>query len=151
MDDCHSSQASSAEDVCLPKTSDDVSAVPFPVDKDSTSNSTLSSGRGLPGPHPDHSPRHHRTTKGSVNTSFEPIWNTPKATESFTEDDLPSYQVHGGMLRLARAMGSKGKPVHQAVSAALSRNRGYGWFWLISTRHNAELDGGQSLSFVDTL
>ncbi|TFK56264.1 alpha/beta-hydrolase [Heliocybe sulcata] len=35
------------------------------------------------------------------------------------------YQVHGGMLRMARAMGGKGKPVHVAVKDALKRNPGY--------------------------
>ncbi|EPQ59724.1 alpha/beta-hydrolase [Gloeophyllum trabeum ATCC 11539] len=35
------------------------------------------------------------------------------------------YQVHGGMLRMARVMGGKGKPVHVAVKDALKRNPGY--------------------------
>jgi sn1-specific diacylglycerol lipase len=39
---------------------------------------------------------------------------------------LPSYEVHGGMLKLAEAMGSPGKPVHKAVKKALSENEGYG-------------------------
>jgi len=38
----------------------------------------------------------------------------------------PAYEVHGGMLKLARAMGSKGKPVHEAVASALAKNRQYG-------------------------
>lgn len=42
------------------------------------------------------------------------------------EQEGPPYEVHGGMLRLARAMGSKGKPVYEAVLAALSKNRRYG-------------------------
>lgn len=35
------------------------------------------------------------------------------------------YQVHGGMLRMARVMGEIGKPVHVAVMDALTRNPGY--------------------------
>jgi sn1-specific diacylglycerol lipase len=36
------------------------------------------------------------------------------------------YQVHSGMLRMARAMGEIGKPVHLAVHEALQRNPDYG-------------------------
>jgi hypothetical protein len=57
----------------------------------------------------------------------ERLWHTPPTAED--DGDATTYQVHGGMLRLARAMGSKGKPVHEAVSTALSRNRGYGESW----------------------
>lgn len=35
------------------------------------------------------------------------------------------FEVHSGMLRMARAMGSKGRPVHVAVRNALRRNHGY--------------------------
>lgn len=38
------------------------------------------------------------------------------------------YQVHSGMLRMARAMGENGKPVHLAVLDALYRNPDYGAF-----------------------
>jgi sn1-specific diacylglycerol lipase len=38
----------------------------------------------------------------------------------------PLYYVHGGMLRMARAMGDKGKPVQLAVKEALLNNPGYG-------------------------
>jgi sn1-specific diacylglycerol lipase len=38
----------------------------------------------------------------------------------------PQYQVHGGMLKLARAMGEIGKPVHLAVLEALCHNPDYG-------------------------
>lgn len=38
----------------------------------------------------------------------------------------PTYQVHGGMLRMARAMGDIGKPVQLAVQEALYKNPGYG-------------------------
>jgi len=44
-----------------------------------------------------------------------------------TEDDGDSqYQVHGGILKLARAMGEIGKPVHLAVLEALYNNPDYG-------------------------
>ena len=42
-----------------------------------------------------------------------------------------TYDVHGGMLRMARVMGEKGKPVHTAVRDALRKNRGYGLFLFI--------------------
>ncbi|KAI0057714.1 alpha/beta-hydrolase [Artomyces pyxidatus] len=38
---------------------------------------------------------------------------------------VPSYRVHGGMLRMAMAMGGKGKPVHVAVKEALRKNKGF--------------------------
>ncbi|KAG9219484.1 hypothetical protein CCMSSC00406_0005378 [Pleurotus cornucopiae] len=38
----------------------------------------------------------------------------------------PTYHVHGGMLRMARAMGDIGKPVQLAVQEALYKNPGYG-------------------------
>lgn len=36
------------------------------------------------------------------------------------------YQVHSGMLKMARAMGDIGRPVHLAVHEALTYNLGYG-------------------------
>ena len=55
--------------------------------------------------------------------------NTGSSTFSERGD---TYQVHGGMLKMARAMGAKGKPVHVAVRNALRRNHGYSklpcWF-----------------------
>ncbi|OBZ71967.1 hypothetical protein A0H81_08119 [Grifola frondosa] len=39
-------------------------------------------------------------------------------------DDV-THLVHGGMLKMARAMGAPGKPVHVAVRDALRRNKGY--------------------------
>ena len=41
----------------------------------------------------------------------------------------PRYYVHGGMLRMARAMGDPGKPVQLAVREALYLNPGYGAFF----------------------
>jgi sn1-specific diacylglycerol lipase len=43
-----------------------------------------------------------------------------------SHDKQPKYQVHGGMLRMARVMGEIGKPVHVAVMDALNRNPEYG-------------------------
>lgn len=37
-----------------------------------------------------------------------------------------TYDVHGGILRMARVMGARGKPVHQAIREALYKNKGYG-------------------------
>ncbi|KAI0922103.1 hypothetical protein AcW2_006890 [Taiwanofungus camphoratus] len=41
------------------------------------------------------------------------------------EEDAESHLVHGGILKMARAMGAPGKSVHVAVRDALKRNRGY--------------------------
>jgi len=53
-----------------------------------------------------------------------------QGSESTDENRRPSdsqthYEVHGGMLKLARAMGAPGKPVHSAVKKALDDNEGY--------------------------
>lgn len=45
-----------------------------------------------------------------------------------SEEDPPQYQVHGGMLKLAKAMGDIGKPVHLAVLEALYNNPDYGTY-----------------------
>ncbi|TFY82574.1 hypothetical protein EWM64_g1438 [Hericium alpestre] len=42
---------------------------------------------------------------------------------SFTA--VSRYQVHGGMLKMARAMGTPGKPVYVAVKEALKKNPGF--------------------------
>lgn len=39
--------------------------------------------------------------------------------------DEHEHMVHGGMLKMARAMGAPGKPVHVAVRHALRKNHGY--------------------------
>ncbi|KAH9928962.1 alpha/beta-hydrolase [Fomitopsis serialis] len=41
------------------------------------------------------------------------------------DSETTTYLVHGGILKMARAMGAPGKPVHVAVRDALKRNRGY--------------------------
>lgn len=46
------------------------------------------------------------------------------STPALKEGD--TYLVHGGMLKMARAMGSRGKPVYAAVKHALKQNEGYG-------------------------
>src|ERR1700761_266587 len=49
------------------------------------------------------------------------------SVSSIASSVLPRrYQVHGGMLRMARAMGDIGKPVQLAVHEALYRNPDYG-------------------------
>lgn len=42
-----------------------------------------------------------------------------------TSEEEQKFEVHGGMLKMARAMGAKGQPVHVAVRNALRRNHGY--------------------------
>ena len=45
-----------------------------------------------------------------------------------TKETFKMYtcEVHGGMLKLARAMALPGKPVHKVVEKALKENEGYG-------------------------
>lgn len=56
-----------------------------------------------------------------------PTFSEKEATEG---DDarasVPKYHVHGGMARLAKAMGSVGKPVHLAVMEALHSHPDFG-------------------------
>lgn len=54
-----------------------------------------------------------------------PLQSWPSTASMASEAD-GVYIVHGGMLRMARVMGEKGKPVHRAVRHALKRNKGYG-------------------------
>lgn len=48
-----------------------------------------------------------------------------RARRERMDSETTTYLVHGGMLKMARAMGAPGKPVHVAVRDALKRNRGY--------------------------
>ncbi|TDL29019.1 alpha/beta-hydrolase [Rickenella mellea] len=67
--------------------------------------------------------------------SFRPACSSSSSRDMTREDDGEvdggkgetevEYDVHGGMLLMARAMGEKGKPVHGAVRDALKRNKGY--------------------------
>ncbi|KAG6864389.1 hypothetical protein C0991_009994, partial [Blastosporella zonata] len=52
-----------------------------------------------------------------------PSMSQPQSSASSTTS--PRYHVHSGMLRMARAMGSIGKPVHVAVHEALYHNPNY--------------------------
>ena len=70
----------------------------------------------------------------SVPGSFPIDFSTPPmpkrrrrtmSTFSTSSEDDGTYPVHGGMLKMARAMGCRGKPVHVAVKQALQRNDGY--------------------------
>ena len=58
----------------------------------------------------------------------------------------PKYYVHGGMARLAKAMGSVGKPVHLAVMEALHSHPDFGKIHADSrVTHQSELCGGLDL------
>ena len=73
-----------------------------------------------------------RQMPGSLpNNWFEGKGLRPSAPVSGSSSKQP-YIVHGGMLRMARAMGDIGKPVHRVVGDALRKNLGYGtlfWFF----------------------
>ena len=43
-----------------------------------------------------------------------------------------AYFVHGGMLKMTRAMGGPGRPVHNAIRDALRRNKGHFAFAYLS-------------------
>ena len=51
---------------------------------------------------------------------------TESTTSSSEGSERETYNVHGGMLRMAQVMAAKGRPVHRAVQEALYKNRGYG-------------------------
>jgi sn1-specific diacylglycerol lipase len=64
-----------------------------------------------------------------IDLSTPPL--SPRKTQTTGQEHQPSsgfdiYEVHGGMLKMARAMGGKGKPVYCAVKYALQQNDGYG-------------------------
>ncbi|KAI1788937.1 alpha/beta-hydrolase [Ganoderma leucocontextum] len=51
--------------------------------------------------------------------------HAPRARLASEAGDDTAYVVHGGMLRMTRAMGGSGRPVHVAVRDALWKNKGY--------------------------
>lgn len=53
---------------------------------------------------------------------------TSPSTKQYEQESQkgPSYNVHSGMLRMAKAMGESGKPVQLAVQEALYHNPGFG-------------------------
>lgn len=51
--------------------------------------------------------------------------HAPRSRLASEAGDDTAYVVHGGMLRMTRAMGGPGRPVHVAVRDALKRNKGY--------------------------
>ncbi|KAF9268403.1 alpha/beta-hydrolase [Marasmius fiardii PR-910] len=70
------------------------------------------------------------TTDTSEELEFLPgqfVFPTKSRSRRSSNATLPAgrYMVHSGMLRMARAMGEVGKPVHLAVHEALYRNPGY--------------------------
>jgi len=86
----------------------------------------------------------------AVDLTCEPVAFHPAKTDAETDDTLPrgfslpnfrhknskehegsdsensAYLVHGGMLRMAKAMGDVGNPVHMTVLSALQKNPTYG-------------------------
>ncbi len=65
-------------------------------------------------------PRSRKTTeKGGQGAPF------PRSRLVSETGEEGAYIAHGGMLRMTRAMGGPGKPVHVAVRDALRRNKGY--------------------------
>lgn len=65
-----------------------------------------------------------RTRKDSerASTSSKPF---PRSRVPSESADDAVHVVHGGMLKMARAMGGVGKPVHVVVRDALRKNKGY--------------------------
>ena len=69
-----------------------------------------------------------------IDMSTPPPVRTLRRTRSIlstSSEDDETYPVHGGMLKMARAMGCRGKPVHVAVRRALRRNDGYSEFCIV--------------------
>lgn len=60
----------------------------------------------------------------STPSEVPPLERAQSPCSASSEDD-GTYQVHGGMLKMAKTMGSRGKPVHIIVRHALKRNEGY--------------------------
>ena len=65
-------------------------------------------------------PRSRKNTEKSGQSA--PLPRSRLVSES---GDEGAYIVHGGMLKMTRAMGGPGRPVHVAVRDALRRNKGY--------------------------
>lgn len=55
-----------------------------------------------------------------------PTFQEKEAAEN--RSTKPKYHVHGGMARMAKAMGSIGKPVHLAVQEALYNHPDFGTY-----------------------
>ncbi|KAH9921553.1 alpha/beta-hydrolase [Epithele typhae] len=81
---------------------------PFPMDL------------SVPFPTTPSAPRSRRNSARSGSST--PLPRSRVLSESI-DDNV--HLVHGGMIRMTRAMGSPGKPVHVAVREALRRNKGY--------------------------
>ncbi|TFK88081.1 alpha/beta-hydrolase [Polyporus arcularius HHB13444] len=68
-------------------------------------------------------PRARKDTEKS--RSSAPLPRSPRSRLVSESGEEGEYIVHGGMLKMTRAMGAPGKPVHVAVRDALKRNKGY--------------------------
>lgn len=76
--------------------------------------------------------------KTEKQSPFQQQPRTPKDDDAASTS--PPYEVHGGMLLLARAMGCKCKPVHDAVLAALLKNPHYGKKNMVHSYIGAHID-----------
>lgn len=65
--------------------------------------------------------------------------------EAHSNSSRPKYQVHGGMLRLAKAMGDIGKPVQVAVKRALYNNPDFGKFICVHKVNEAPILTGMGV------
>jgi len=57
------------------------------------------------------------------------VWRQSTSRRKSKMKKQPTYFVHSGMLRMAKAMGDIGKPVQLAVQEALYNNPGFGEFY----------------------
>ncbi|KZT13181.1 alpha/beta-hydrolase [Laetiporus sulphureus 93-53] len=80
----------------------------------------------IPGAFPmDISTPPRKRSKTTTNKKNATVDDRPAPVVNEPDTDTSVHLVHGGMLKMARAMGAPGKPVHVAVRDVLRRNRGY--------------------------
>ena len=66
--------------------------------------------------------------------------HTREPTGVSIADEGRTHLVHGGMLKMARAMGCRGKPVQIAVKHALKQNEGYSEVFLLTSLGSVDQD-----------
>ncbi|EJF63129.1 alpha/beta-hydrolase [Dichomitus squalens] len=96
---------------------------PLPTHDEADSDELDEELENIPGSFPfpiDISVPFPRSRKNSTRSS-----HAPRSRLASEAGDDTVYIVHGGMLRMTRAMGGPGKPVHYAVRDALRKNKGY--------------------------